>query len=43
MTTGVKFSHKAATQGATSCHTTTSEGLAQGPYVADRVGFDPVT
>jgi|SRR6218665_901282 len=44
MLAGVEFSHKAVTQGATFIiQATTSEGPAQGPYVAARVGFEPAT
>src|SRR6218665_2942606 len=42
--TGVEFNCKAATQGAHHIiQATKSEGLAQGPYVAARVGFEPAT
>ena len=42
--TGVEFSRKATTQGATSRHKASmSEGLAQGPCVAARVGCEPAT
>ena len=42
--TGVEFNRKAATQGAHHViQAITSEGLAQGPYVAVRVKFEPAT
>jgi len=42
--TEVEFNHKAATQGATSCHTgSTSEGLVQGFYLAASGEVKPAT
>ena len=41
---GVKFNRRAATPGTISRHKpTTSEGLARGPYLAARVGFERAT